>query len=59
MPDFYHAPTCLCGQCFHEPDQAERTYVGLPCGCFFFDGEMEFCEIHLGEEEASFRADNT
>ena len=45
MPDFYHAHTCRCGHCRPEPADGP-TIVQKPCGCFFNDGEMYFCEAH-------------
>ena len=45
MPDFYHAPTCPCGNCRAEsPD--EPVYHSMPCGCQFDNGEMSFCPKH-------------
>ena len=45
MPDFYHAPTCPCGQCQHEPAEGPAI-AEKDCGCLFNDGEMYFCSEH-------------
>ena len=49
MADFYHAPTCGCGNCQAEPGDGPSQYK-YGCGCFFDDGEVYFCEVHDVED---------
>ena len=53
MPDFFHAPTCMCGNCFPDSDAADPiNHYTAPCGCEWNDGEMYFCELHDVEDYA-------
>lgn len=45
MPDFHHAPGCLCGNCQAQPADGP-TVTEMPCGCLFNDGDMYFCRKH-------------